>query len=289
MMEGCMELRHSNFCLKLMPVLLAFSAQPQTPLENHDSWAGRRIVILKGFGDYFAAGRNGRLRLIKPEGLGVNIVAVVDHLDGDRAWIRANGAGDSAVGWVQKSNTIFLEDAVSFFTLQIRKNVNDWDPYLRRAEAEHALNQREAALADYTRAIELHPREPFLYVRRGRHSQTMRACLEASVDFQEAAKLKPRWAEPYNLLAGVYANCPDPKYRDPQKVIGAIQRAIALDSGHHPTYLTVLALAYFQSGQLEKAVSTQKDALASPAFPSGYRDEAAKQLDQYQQAMDRNK
>jgi tetratricopeptide (TPR) repeat protein len=284
-----MELRHSNFCLKLMPVLLAFSAQPQTPLENHDSWAGRRIVILKGFGDYFAAGRNGRLRLIKPEGLGVNIVAVVDHLDGDRAWIRANGAGDSAVGWVQKSNTIFLEDAVSFFTSQIRKNVNDWDPYLRRAEAEHALNQREAALADYTRAIELHPREPFLYVRRGRHSQTMRACLEASVDFQEAAKLKPRWAEPYNLLAGVYANCPDPKYRDPQKVIGAIQRAIALDSGHHPTYLTVLALAYFQSGQLEKAVSTQKDALASPAFPSGYRDEAAKQLDQYQQAMDRNK
>ena len=284
-----MELRHSNFCLKLMPVLLAFSAQPQTPLENHDSWAGRRIVILKGFGDYFAAGRNGRLRLIKPEGLGVNIVAVVDHLDGDRAWIRANGAGDSAVGWVQKSNTIFLEDAVSFFTSQIRKNVNDWDPYLRRAEAEHALNQREAALADYTRAIELHPREPFLYVRRGRHSQTMRACLEASVDFQEAAKLKPRWAEPYNLLAGVYANCPDPKYRDPQKVIGAIQRAIALDSGHHPTYLTVLALAYFQSGQLEKAVSTQKDALASPAFPPGYRDEAVKQLDQYQQAIDRNR
>src|SRR6516162_2419982 len=267
-MEGCMELRHSNFCLKLMPVLLAFSAQPQTPLENHDSWAGRRIVILKGFGDYFAAGRNGRPRLIKPEGLGVNIVAVVDHLDGDRAWIRANGAGDSAVGWVQKSNTIFLEDAVSFFTSQIRKNVNDWDPYLRRAEAEHALNQREAALADYTRAIELHPGEPFLYVRRGRHSQTMRACLEASVDFQEAAKLKPRWAEPYNLLAGVYANCPDPKYRDPQKVIGAIQRAIALDSGRHPTYLTVLALAYFQSSQLEKAVSTQKDALASPAFPS---------------------
>ena len=55
--------------------------------------------------------------------------------------------------------------------------------------------------------------------------------------------------------------------RDPQKVIGAIQRAIALDSGRHPTYLTVLALAYFRSGQLEKAVSTQKDALASPAFP----------------------
>jgi tetratricopeptide (TPR) repeat protein len=209
-------------------------------LENHDLGAGRRIVVLKGFGDYFAAGRNGRPRLI----------------------------------------------TVSFVTSQIRRNVNDRDAYLRRAEAEHALNQREAALADYTRAIELHPREPFLYVRRGRDSQTMRACLEASMDFQEAVKLKPRWAEPYNLLAGVYANCPDPKYRDPQKAIGAIQRAIALDSGRHPTYLTVLALAYFQSGQLEKAVSTQKEALASPGFPPGYRDEAVQQLDQYQRAID---
>lgn len=285
----CMLFRGSSFRLNLLLVLLAYSAQAQTPLENHDLGAGRRIVVLKGFGDYFAAGKNGRPRLIKPEGLGVNIVAVVDHVDGDRVWIRANGAGDSAVGWVQTSSAILLEDAVSFFTSQIRKNVNDWDAYLRRAEAEHALNQREAALADYTRAIELHPREPFLYVRRGRHSQTMRACQEASMDFQEAVKLKPRWAEPYNLLAGVYANCPDPKYRDPQKVIDAIQRAIALDSGRHPTYLTVLALAYFQSGQVEKAVSTQKEALASPAFPPGYRNEAVKQLDQYQHAIDLHK
>ena len=217
----------------------------------------------------------------------MNIVAVVDRVDEDRVWIRANGAGDSAVGWVPKSNTILLEDAVSFFTSQIRKKANDWDAYLRRAEAEHALNQRDAALADYTRAIELHPSEPFLYVRRGRHSQTMRACREASMDFEQAAKLKPRWAEPYNLLAGVYVNCADPKYRDPQKAIDAIERAVALDSGRHPTYLTVLALAYFQSGQLEKAVSAQRKAVDSPAFPPGYRDEAVQQLDRYQRAIDR--
>jgi tetratricopeptide (TPR) repeat protein len=275
-----------QFPLKLLSFLLVLSAPAQTLLENHDLGPGHRIVLLKGFGDYFVAGKSGRPRLIKPEALSVNIVAVIDHVDGDRVWIRANGAGDSAAGWVQKSNAILLEDATSFFTARVGKNVNDWDAYLRRAEVEHALNQREPALADYTRAIELHPKDPFLYVRRGRHSQTMRACLEASMDFEEAVKLKPSWAEPYNLLAGVYANCPDPKYRDPQRAIGAIQRAIALDSGRHPTYLTVLALAYFQSGQLEKAVSTQREALASPAFPLGYRDEAVQQLDQYQRAID---
>jgi hypothetical protein len=43
-------------------------------------------------------------------------------------------------------------------------------------------------------------------------------------------------------------------------------------------YLTVLALAYFRSGQLEKAVVTQRQALESPKFPPGYREEAAAQL-----------
>jgi len=117
----------------------------------------------------------------------------------------------------------------------------------------------------------------------------MRACSQAAADFQEAAKLKPGWAEAYNLWAGTYADCPDEQFRDLPKAILLIERAIALDSGRHPTYLTVLALAYFRSGQFEKAVSTQKQALASPYFPPGYRDGATKQLDEYQKAGDANK
>jgi tetratricopeptide (TPR) repeat protein len=284
-----MKNRGFSFSLKVLMVLVASSALAQKSSENHGSWAGRRIVTLKGFGDYFASDADGRPKLVKPDGLAVNIVAVVDHIDGDRVWIRTNGAGDNPVGWIQRSDSIILEDSVSYFTSLIGKNAKDWDSYLRRAEAEHALNQREAALADYSRAIGLHPKEPFLYVRRGRHAETMRACAAATADFYEAAKLKPKWAEPYNLLAGVYANCPDPIYRDQVKAILHIKHAIALDSGRHPTYLTVLALAYFRSGQFEKAVATQKEALASPDFPLGYRDEATKQLDQYKKAIDEHK
>jgi hypothetical protein len=53
--------------------------------------------------------------------------------------------------------------------------------------------------------------------------------------------------------------------------------------------LTVLALAYFRSGQLEKAVATQSEALASANFPLDYRDEATKQLGQYEKAIDEHK
>jgi hypothetical protein len=63
--------------------------------EPNQSWAGQSIVTLRGFGDYFALGANGQPRLVNPEGVGVNIVAVVAKVEADRIWIRANGAGNA--------------------------------------------------------------------------------------------------------------------------------------------------------------------------------------------------
>jgi pimeloyl-ACP methyl ester carboxylesterase len=261
-------------------------ARPSPPASDElsETWAGHRIVTLEGFGDYFISGEHGQAQLIKPEGLGVNIVAVVQRVEGDLVWIKANGAGDVAVGWVNKKNVILLEDAIPYFTSLVGRNSADWDAYLRRAESEHALNQREAAIADYTRAIDLHPDEPFLFLRRGRTFRTIKDCPHAAADFEKAAHLKPQWAEPYNLAAGVYADCPDPTYRDPEKATSLIEHAIALDI-EHPTYLTVLALAYFRSGKLEQAVVTQRQALESPRFLPAYREEATKQLHEYEGAL----
>ena len=50
----------------------------------------QEIVSLEGFGDYFVSDDHGSPQLIKPEGLGVNIVAVVQRVEGDRVWIKAN-------------------------------------------------------------------------------------------------------------------------------------------------------------------------------------------------------
>ncbi len=102
----------------------------------------------------------------------------------------------------------------------------------------------------------------------------------SAADFEKAADLKPLWAELYNQAAGVYVDC----HRNPEKAIALIEHAIALDV-EHPAYLTVLALAYFRSGMLEKAVVTQRQALESPKFPDGYREEAAAQLREYERAL----
>jgi tetratricopeptide (TPR) repeat protein len=85
------------------------------------------------------------------------------------------------------------------------------------------------------------------------------------------------------MAAGVYADCSDPARRDPEKAIALIEHAIALSP--NPTYLTVLALAYFRSGNLERALATQRQAVESPKLPPGYRDEALRQLRDYESAL----
>ena len=283
---NCSRIRLAVLQLSFLLALQCAQAQSGSPVSGqpNETWAGRRIVTLQGFGEYFVSGDHGQSELIRPDGLGVNIVAVAQRLEGDRIWIKGNGAGDVPVGWVNKKNAILLDDAIPYFTSLIERDPKDWDAYLRRAESEHALNQREAAVADYTQAIELHPDEPFLFLRRGRSFRTMKACPQAAADFEKAANLKPMWAELYNQAAGVYADCPDPAHRNPEKAVALIEHAIALDV-EHPTYLTVLALAYFRSGKLEKAVVTQRQALESPKFPPAYREEATAQLREYERAL----
>jgi len=259
--------------------------QPPSSLKNQttSTWDDHRIVALKGFGDYYAQTKNGDIQLIRPDGLSVNIVAVVKKVDGDRIWIKANGDGDVPVGWVDKGDAVLLENAIPYFSMKIAQDPHDWDSSLRRAEAEHALNQREEAIADYTSAIEVNGHEPFLFLRRGREYRILKDCQHAVSDFEQAAILRPEWAEAYDMAAGVYAGCPDPSQRNPAKAIALINHAMALSP--NPTYLTVLALAYFRSGDLEKAVTSQRQAVESPLFPPGYRDDALRQLQIYEHAL----
>ncbi len=60
----------------------------------------------------------------------------------------------------------------------------------------------------------------------------MKACPQGAADFEKAASLKPMWAELYNQAAGVYGDCPDPRYRNPEKAVALIEHAIALDLEH---------------------------------------------------------
>jgi tetratricopeptide (TPR) repeat protein len=237
--------------------------------ESASTWVGQRIVMLRGYGEVHHAAID-RARTA----VGINIVAPVLRVEGNRVWVSSTGGDDS--GWLDVRDALLLSDAIPYFNAVIERNPNDWDAYLRRAEAKHALNQREAATLDYTKAIALHPTEAFLYLRRGRLYNTLKACDSALRDFETAIPLVPTSipqdynviAELYSLQSGVYAGCPDGAYRDVQRAIATARRAVDLDPSR-PTLLSILAAAHASAGDFASAVAAQKQALASARSPLG--------------------
>lgn len=268
-------------CLAL-PAAATCQTHPGSP---DSTWVGQRIVMLKGLGAVHDPKDPARLKT----SVGINIVSGVARQDGRQLWILSTSGSDS--GWVDSSEARRLVEAIPYLDGLIRAEPAAWDPYLRRAEAEHALNQREAATLDYTKAIDLQSGEAFLYLRRGRHLWTLHACEKALSDFERAIRLVPTSsaqdynlaAELYSLEAGVYAGCPDSAYRDPRKAVAAIDHAIALDSTR-AGFFVILAGAQASSGDFEAAVAAMKRALASAQSPS-YRREWQLQLDEYQRAL----
>jgi tetratricopeptide (TPR) repeat protein len=222
--------------------------------------------------------------------VGINLVAAIVRVDGRRLWVVATSGDDS--GWVDSAAVLPLSAAIPYFSGLIARDSSAWDPYLRRAEAEHALNHRAAATGDYTRAIQLHPGEAFLYLRRGRHYMTLRACTAALADFQVALTLAPTSApqgydlaaELYSLESGVYSGCPDATRRDPRRALATIRHAIALDSTR-ATFFVILAAAYASARDWRRAVEAERRALASPRGAPQYRDEWRRQLETYERAL----
>lgn len=268
------------------------SAACQTRTSAGDSeWVGQRIVMLKGLGAVHDPNDAARVRTA----VGINIVSGVARQKGRRLWIVSTSGSDS--GWVDTSEVRRLGDAIPYFNALIQQNSAAWDSFLRRAEAEHALNQREAATLDYAKAIDLHPGEAFLYLRRGRHLRTLRAlraCEQALTDFETGIRLVPTSApqdynlaaELYSLESGLYAGCPDSTHRDPPRAVAAIERAIALDSTR-AIFLVILADAQASSGDFAAAVRAMRQALASSQSPS-YRGEWQQKLEEYERAASKH-
>src|SRR5262245_26757891 len=118
--------------------------------EPGQTWVGQRIVMLRGWGAVHVGGETRAKTAV-----GINIVSPVSRVEGSRLWIASTG-GDMT-GWIDARDVVLLSDALPLFTAAIARDSHDWDAYLRRAEAKHALNDREGATRDYTKAIELHP------------------------------------------------------------------------------------------------------------------------------------
>ena len=98
---------------------------------------------------------------------------------------------------IEKGKEGDLDGAIADFTRAIELNPKDDAPYYNRAQAKRLKKDAAGAIADYTRAIELGSTNPAAYNNRGNARAENNDRDGAIADFTHAIELKPDYARAY--------------------------------------------------------------------------------------------
>jgi len=119
----------------------------------------------------------------------------VEQTDGPMLWLKAETIGSS--GWTAAALVVPVEQALDFFSQQIRAHPGDAFLYGARAFLWRDAQALDNALADYNQAIRLDPKDAAHYRGRGVVWHSKKEYDKALVDFDLAIRLDPRSALTY--------------------------------------------------------------------------------------------
>jgi tetratricopeptide (TPR) repeat protein len=161
--------------------------------------------------------------------------------------------------WYRKKD---FDKAIADSTTAIEIYPKAAGAYNNRAAAREKKGdiEKKLALSDYNMAIEINSHDDEIYFNRGSLWVTMAHYNKALSDYNNAIEINPRNFKPYNAIAWILSTCPNNKYRDGTKAVKMANKAVQLNPG--ATTLDTLAAAYAETGDFEKSITTQKEAIA---------------------------
>ena len=145
------------------------------------------------------------------------------------------------------------DKAITAYNRALRLNPKSSVDYNGRGCAWLAKGEYDKALTDFNRAIRLDKQIPFCYHNRGTAWYAKHAYGKAVADFNQAVRLDPNDPETYRFLAWLQATCPDQQYRNGQMALKNANRADQLTGGKTSSCSVVLAAAYAETGDFDKA------------------------------------
>ena len=153
----------------------------------------------------------------------------------------------------------FYDKAIASFTRAIEINPKNWQAYNSRGIAYGILGELDLAIADYGKAIEINPDYADAYSNRGAAWFYSGQWPGALADCSKALSLDPKrfWAQ--NQLAWILATCPEADYRNGKKALDLVKKALAAED--NLLFYDTLAAAYAECGEFKKAIHAQEEAL----------------------------
>jgi tetratricopeptide (TPR) repeat protein len=224
------------------------------------------------------------------------------------------GLQDSAETWrkggrqdeVAKSNAA----ALKAYAQAIALDSGNAEAYFRRGELYAQMGQQEEAASDFSRVIELNPKEPEAWYndpknalpwrKRAAAYLSLRQYEKAISDFNKVLEVNPN-DDVYNTVAWLFATCPDSNWCDPVRAVKLAQKAVEL-APKEGNYWNMLGVAQYRAGNwkaavtaLEKSMDLRRGGdssdwffLAMAHWQLGDKNEASKRYDQAVQWLEKN-
>ena len=154
-----------------------------------------------------------------------------------------------------------LEDALIDFNKAIRLEPGNIDATMGRGYIWSQVGDHAKAIEDFSRVIEIDAESAEAFNNRGYSHQLLGKLSEALADYQKAIELSPTFSLALQNQAMLLAAAEDKKFRNGKKAIDVATKACELSNYQNLYDLKVLAAAFAEDGQFEKALGWQERAI----------------------------
>jgi tetratricopeptide (TPR) repeat protein len=176
-----------------------------------------------------------------------------------------------------------LDKALVDYNKAIHLAPNDLNNYCGRASAFEDMGQLDKASADYDQVTRLNPKDAPGYVFRGYAHFAKGNYKAAALDFQTATRLSPRDYDALIRLAWFQATCPEDSLRNGKEALETSRRACEASNWKSCDAVDTLAAAYAETGDFDKAMKYQTQALKMKGVYATRRKEMQERLELYRQ------